>query len=119
MSSLEGRDIHFSVEGENHVIKGGTYIKAQEEFLPLCKMCKKFPTTCDNQFIKEVEVPIEPNDDLTLEVRGRRRLPSGEMSEEMGLGFKIVDGVKTGIYKTEDDMPEMVICHSFDLKKLG
>lgn len=118
MGILE-EDIRFAVGGQDYVIGDGTYIKAQEEFLPLCKMCKKTPMTCDNQFIKEVNIPLEPNDDPTLEVRGRRRLPSGEMSEEMRLGFKIVDGVKAGIYKTEDDFPKISVCHSFDLKKLG
>ena len=112
MVTPEG-DIRFSAKEEDYVIADGTYVKAQEEFLPLCKVCKKFPMTCDNEFIREVEVPMEPNDDPALEVRGRERLPSGEMSEEIGLGFKLVDGVKAGVYKTENDLPTPFVCEQF------
>ena len=112
-------DIAFNARGEEYKMLDGTFIKAEKDFLPLCKMCTKSPMTCDNYFIKEIEVPLEPGDDPQLEIRGKTRLPSGEMSEEKGLGFKLVDGVKTGFYKTLDDLPEPVICEFFTPKGSG
>ena len=112
-------DIILNTPGEKFIITDGTFIKAGEEFLPLCKMCVKSPMTCDNDLVREVEVPMEPGDDPKLEVVGRVRLPSGEMSENKGLGVKHVDGVKTGFYKTVDDLPQPFVCEFFTLKGSG
>ena len=112
-------DIKLSTHGEPLVIKDRTFVQTEGEFLPLCKMCKKSPMTCDNDLIRLIEMPMISGDAPELEIRGTRKLPSGEMSEEMGLGFKLVDGVKAGIYKTTEDMPEPIICKLFDPKDLG
>ena len=112
-------NIILSVQGKKNIIPDGTFIKAGEEFLPLCKMCVKSPMTCENDSIREIEVPMESEDDPKLEVVGKVRLPSGEMSEDRGLGFKHVDGVKTGFYKTADDLPEPFVCEFFTPKGSG
>ena len=112
-------DITFNIDDKTYAIPDRTFIKAGKEFLSLCKMCKKSPLTCENDFIKEIEVPMEPGDAPELEVIGKVRLPSGEMSEEKGLGFKLADGVKTGFYKTEEDIPDVWICQTFDPKDSG
>ena len=112
-------DITFDVKGETYKISDLTFIKAGGEFLSLCKMCKKSPMTCDNTSIREVALPMEPGDDPELEIKGNKRLPSGEMSELMGLGFKLVDGIEAGIYKTEEYLPSVFVCEMFDPKDSG
>ena len=108
-----------NAQGKKFIIPDGTFIKAGEEFLPLCKMCVKSPMTCENDMVREIEMPMEAGDDPESEVIGKVRLPSGEMSENKGLGFKHVDGVKTGFYKTADDLPEPVVCEFFTPKGSG
>ena len=112
-------DIAFNARGEEYKILDGTFVKAEKEFLPLCKMCAKSPMTCENDMVREIEMPMEAGDDPESEVIGKVRLPSGEMSENKGLGFKHVDGVKTGFYKTVDDLSEPVICEFFTPKGSG
>ena len=104
------KDITFDLGEKKVIIPDLTFIKTEVKFLPLCKTCVKSPMTCDNDFIRKIEVPMEPGDDPKLEVKRKVRLPSGEMSEEKGLGFKRVDGVYAGFYKTENDLPKVFVC---------
>lgn len=104
--------------GKKIKFRDGTFIQAENELLPLCKMCSKSPMTCENDINRWVEAPMEPGDDPNLEVKSVK-LSFGKISEEEGLGFKYVDGVKTGFYKTADDIPEPSMCGFFTPKGSG
>lgn len=108
-----------SVKGKKIKIPDGTFIKAKDELLPLCKMCTKSPMTCNNEPNRWIDMPMEPGDDPNMESREVIILPSGEMIKGTGLGFKLVDGVKSGFYKTEEDIPVPFIYEFFTPKGSG
>ncbi len=93
-------------------------VKAGDELLELCQMCIKSRLTCDNKLNRDVEVPMEADDDPALEVIGYLKQDDGTFIEER-LGTKAVDGFKAGIYKTEADIPIPFVCKWFEPKDLG
>jgi len=90
-------------------------VKAGDELLELCQMCKKSRLTCDNEVIREVKVPLEADDDPALGVITYVRQNDGTYVK-FSLSFKIVDGVIAGIYKSEEDIPIPFVCAWFEPK---
>ncbi len=103
---------------ESIVIPKESVVKAGEEMLPLCAMCTKSRLTCENSFVREVEIPITANDAPEDEVIGFEKQSDGTF-RKCGLGFKFLDGVKAGVYRSEEDIPTPFICEFFNQKPLG
>lgn len=98
------------------IIPQKSVVKAGNEFLPLCKMCIKSPMTCDNNYIREVEILMTEGDNPSEEIIGEIRLPDGSLLKNVKLGFRIVDGVEAGIYTSEEDIMMPFICDFFEPK---
>lgn len=103
-------------QGRDIIIPPASIVEAGNEFLPLCTMCKKSRLTCENVYIREIEVPLEEGDNPDDEVVGKVRQPDGSYLTK-GLGFKIVDGVEAGLIKTEEDMPMAFVCEWFERRR--
>lgn len=116
MAKEQEKDGNFRpIPPENIEIIDGSFVKAEDELLPLCAMCQKSKLTCEDETVKEIELPMQEGDDPSEEIFGRKLQPDGTYIE-MGLGFKIIDGVKAGIYQNEKDMPTPIICIYFHPK---
>lgn len=97
------------------IIDDKTVVKAEDELLPLCSMCKKSRLICENTYMRDVEVPMEKGDLPELEIIEEVKRPNGEF-EKRRTGLKWVDGVKEGMYKTEEDIPMPFVCEWLELK---
>lgn len=105
-------------KGREIVLPSSSIVDADGDLLPLCAMCKKSRMTCENIYIREIQVPLRDGDDPNDEVIGDVRQPDGSYLRQR-LGYKIVDGVATGLIKSEDDIPIPVACTWFEQKDLG
>lgn len=116
--SNENEDSRWS-EGRRVFIGDGSKVRAGEELLYLCRMCKKSRLTCGNYLIREVEVPLSPEENP--EDHGQlvqERQPDGSILE-FRTSTKRVDGVKTGLLTQEVDIPIPTVCDYFELKDSG
>lgn len=77
----------------------------------LCKDCMFSKWMCKNNYNREVRVPMESDDPPEIEIR-TMRLKGYRMNELIyeRTGYKLVDGVEYGIYKSDDDIPDAEIC---------
>lgn len=98
------------------MIPESSIIEADDDLLPLCAMCTKSRLNCENIYIRQVEVEVEPGD--PGEVVGLVRQKDGTYIKQ-GLGFKFADGVAEGIYNDEEDIPIPVVCEWFNPKPPG
>jgi hypothetical protein len=113
--NAEGSFDYAPYEPNDIIILRESIVKTGEDLLELCYMCTKSRLNCDNDGIRDIEVPLGPDDDPTLEVTGFRKQQNGTYIKT-GLGFKIVDGIESGIYKAEEDIPIPIVCMWFDPK---
>lgn len=102
-------------EGNDIFVSSGSFVKAEDELLPLCSMCAYSPLTCENTYVREVEVALEEGDEPTI---GWLRQPDGSF-QRSEFQFKTVDGVAAGIYRNAEDIPAPFICDYFELKPIG
>ncbi len=102
-------------DGVDIFVDADSFVKAGDELLPLCHMCVYSPLTCENTYVRDVNVPLEDGDEPTI---GLLRQPDGSLQRH-AFQFKTVDGVAAGIYKKEEDIPAPFICDLFQQKPLG
>lgn len=105
-------------EGRRAFIEAGSFVRADDEFLRLCAMCKKSRLNCENFYVREVEFPLsaDENPDDHGQLISRRQ-PDGSF-REFRMDYKIVDGVEAGLMKSEADIPIPSTCTFFDPKDL-